>query len=155
MLQHVHYLRHRYKHGHAHAIAYIYNNAHRARRTQAIFGIPAEITLAVGMLESDKGGSNIAIQARNHFGIKEGDGWDGPVFTCQRGETWRAYPSIEASYMGFGQYLSERVPCFIEAPSVEALAATGYAGHGKKAREYARHLNTIIARYELRDLFTN
>lgn len=34
------------------------------------FGIPASITLAQGLLESDAGGSRLARKANNHFGIK-------------------------------------------------------------------------------------
>jgi flagellum-specific peptidoglycan hydrolase FlgJ len=153
VLQHTHYLRHRFKQGHALAIAYIYNYAAAARRVEREFGIPAEITIAVGMLESRFGGSNIAICSRNHFGIKRGDGWQGAVFVCQRGKEWRAYATVEASYTGFGEFIQQRVPEFIAAPSVEAFAATGYAGGGRKAKEYAALLNKIITRYELRDLF--
>jgi flagellum-specific peptidoglycan hydrolase FlgJ len=39
-------------------------------------GIPASITLAQGMLESDNGNSRLARSANNHFGIKCHD-WTG------------------------------------------------------------------------------
>lgn len=154
LLQHTHHLRHRHPHGHAHAIAYIYNHAALARKVQREYGIPEEITLAVGLLESGKGGSNIATNSNNHFGIKRGDGWQGAVFVCGNKIQWRAYRSVEASYMDFGAYILKRVPSFIAAPSVEAFARTGYAGKGRKAVVYAALLNSIITRYELEHLFS-
>lgn len=153
--QHVHYLSNRYKHGHAEAIAYIYNYSALARRVEHEFGIPAQITLAVGLLESGKGGSNIAVCARNHFGIKKGDGWHGATFVCANGKQWRAYATIEEGYVGFGEFIAAEAPCFLEAPTIEAFAQTGYAGGGRKAVVYAAALHLIITRYELAELFTN
>ena len=40
-------------------------------------GIPASITLAQGILESDCGRSMLAIEANNHFGIKCHNDWTG------------------------------------------------------------------------------
>jgi len=42
-------------------------------------GIPASITLAQGMIESDYGRSRLAREANNHFGIKCHDDWTGPT----------------------------------------------------------------------------
>ena len=41
------------------------------------YGIPASITLAQGILESDSGNSNLARRSNNHFGIKCKKGWKG------------------------------------------------------------------------------
>jgi len=41
------------------------------------WGIPASITLAQGMLESDNGNSTLAVKANNHFGIKCHSTWKG------------------------------------------------------------------------------
>ena len=41
------------------------------------FGIPASITLAQGILESNAGQSRLAKKGNNHFGIKCHKGWDG------------------------------------------------------------------------------
>lgn len=153
--QHVCYLADKYKRGRAHAIAYIANYAHVARRIEREYGIPAEITLAAAMLESGYGGSQIAVCSRNHFGIKRGDGWRGATFVCQKGVEWRAYATVEEGYIGFGEFIAAEAPCFLAAPSVETFAQTGYAGGGRKAVVYAADLHSIIARYELKDLFTN
>lgn len=42
-------------------------------------GVPASITLAQGMIESNYGRSTLATTARNHFGIKCHNGWTGPT----------------------------------------------------------------------------
>src|SRR5665647_2325579 len=42
-------------------------------------GIPASITLAQGIIESDCGHSALARQGNNHFGIKCHDDWTGPT----------------------------------------------------------------------------
>ena len=44
-------------------------------------GIPASITLAQGMLESNNGNSTLAVKANNHFGIKCHNDWNGKTFT--------------------------------------------------------------------------
>ncbi|MFW5767464.1 MAG: glucosaminidase domain-containing protein, partial [Bacteroidota bacterium] len=40
-------------------------------------GIPASITLAQGILESGSGNSQLAVEAKNHFGIKCHSDWIG------------------------------------------------------------------------------
>ena len=41
------------------------------------YGIPASITLAQGLLESDAGRSTLAVKCNNHFGIKCHNDWTG------------------------------------------------------------------------------
>lgn len=43
-------------------------------------GIPASIKLAQGLLESGSGSSTLAVEAKNHFGIKCGGAWSGQTF---------------------------------------------------------------------------
>ena len=43
-------------------------------------GIPASITLAQGILESDNGNSALAMYANNHFGIKCHNDWTGGTY---------------------------------------------------------------------------
>lgn len=50
--------------------AYLRRYAGIARREMAESGIPASITLAQGLLESNAGDSKLAVNSNNHFGIK-------------------------------------------------------------------------------------
>lgn len=50
--------------------AYVSRYVPVAKVEQNLYGIPTSITLAQGLLESDAGGSRLAIQNNNHFGIK-------------------------------------------------------------------------------------
>ena len=43
----------------------------------AVYGIPASITLAQGILESGSGQSELAAKSNNHFGIKCHSDWEG------------------------------------------------------------------------------
>jgi uncharacterized FlgJ-related protein len=51
---------------------YIAKYKEDAIREMHQYGVPASITLAQGMLESDNGNSALAVYANNHFGIKNG-----------------------------------------------------------------------------------
>ena len=44
------------------------------------YRIPASITLAQGILESESGNSQLALKANNHFGIKCHKEWSGMTF---------------------------------------------------------------------------
>jgi hypothetical protein len=50
--------------------AYVDRYADIARREMKEFGVPASITLAQGLLESNAGDSKLAVVSLNHFGIK-------------------------------------------------------------------------------------
>lgn len=50
--------------------AYLDRYAAIAQREMQEFGIPASITLAQGLLESNAGDSKLAVVSKNHFGIK-------------------------------------------------------------------------------------
>ncbi|PPK85940.1 flagellum-specific peptidoglycan hydrolase FlgJ [Neolewinella xylanilytica] len=49
---------------------YIERHAAAARREMRAYGIPASITLAQALLESNAGDSKLAVNSNNHFGIK-------------------------------------------------------------------------------------
>jgi len=49
---------------------YVDEYARVARLEMREYGIPASITLAQGLLESNAGGSRLALESNNHFGIK-------------------------------------------------------------------------------------
>ena len=60
-------------------------------------GVPASITLAQGVLESNSGNSRLAKYANNHFGIKCKGNWTGNVIYADDDapdECFRAYESV-------------------------------------------------------------
>src|SRR5271154_4896483 len=52
-----------------------------AIRDMSKTGVPASITLAQALLESEDGNSTLALEANNHFGIKCTSDWTGDYFT--------------------------------------------------------------------------
>jgi len=119
-------------------------------------GIPASITLAQGLLESNSGNSRLARHANNHFGIKCHDSWNGSTFfkdDDREDECFRSYGSVYQSYKDHSKFLTS-------APRYEFLfdyKVTRYQkwAYGlKKAGyatdpTYARRLIELIKRYEL------
>lgn len=74
-------------------------------------GIPASITLAQGMLESNMGNSTLALTANNHFGIKCHAGWTGESFIQDddaRDECFRRYKNAEESFIDHSEFLKTR-----------------------------------------------
>jgi LysM repeat protein len=70
-------------------------------------GIPASITLAQGMLESDNGNSSLATEGNNHFGIKCHD-WTGKTMRKDDdapNECFRKYKSADESYRDHSDFL--------------------------------------------------
>lgn len=102
------------------------------------YGIPASITLAQGILESGCGGSRLAVEGNNHFGIKcKGDWTGGKIYHDDdaKGECFRKYKSAEHSYRDHSKFLKEspRYAFLFE------LKTTDYKGwaHGLKSAGYA------------------
>lgn len=115
------------------------------------YGIPASITLAQGLLESDAGNSWLSLQSNNHFGIKCKKDWTGDrVFHDDdaKGECFRKYPTVEASYRDHAEFLDSqpRYDSLFAYSSTDyrswarGLKAAGYA----TAPDYAQRLIRII-----------
>ncbi|MCF8381509.1 MAG: glucosaminidase domain-containing protein [Bacteroidales bacterium] len=71
-------------------------------------GVPASITLAQGMLESDNGNSTLAVKGNNHFGIKCHSSWTGKKVyhdDDKKQECFRKYKSAEDSYIDHSDFL--------------------------------------------------
>lgn len=71
-------------------------------------GIPASITLAQGLLETESGNSNLVLRSNNHFGIKCKSNWNGPSVSHDddaSDECFRAYASAEESYRDHSDFL--------------------------------------------------
>lgn len=87
---------------------YIYTYKDLAMNEMKRTGIPASITLAQGMIESDFGRSRLAVEANNHFGIKCHDDWAGPTIRHhddKRNECFRKYKRPEESYYDHSDFL--------------------------------------------------
>lgn len=71
-------------------------------------GVPASITLAQGMLESDYGRSTLARLGNNHFGIKCHKEWTGQTIRQhddRRNECFRKYSRPEDSFYDHSEFL--------------------------------------------------
>lgn len=101
-------------------------------------GIPASITLAQGMIESDFGRSSLARQANNHFGIKCHDDWTGPTVRHhddRRNECFRKYSRPEDSFYDHSDFLKtgSRYTSLFDLPATDykswakGLKKAGYA----------------------------
>lgn len=67
-------------------------------------GIPASITLAQGILESNFGNSRLARQANNHFGIKCGNNWQGPTFIQDDDTEKECFRKYQSPYHSFDDH---------------------------------------------------
>lgn len=115
------------------------------------YGIPASITMAQGILESDSGNSNLARKSNNHFGIKCKKDWTGErVYHTDDApnECFRKYDSVEDSYLDHAEFLdnSPRYDSLFAYSSTDykswarGLKAAGYA----TAKDYAQRLIRLI-----------
>lgn len=120
------------------------------------YGIPASITMAQGILESDCGNSWLSTHSNNHFGIKCKRNWTGKKIYYDddaKGECFRAYPSVEESYRDHAEFLDTqpRYDSLFAYPSTDykswarGLKAAGYA----TAPDYAQRLVRIIEESKL------
>jgi len=113
------------------------------------YGIPASVTLAQGLLESDAGESRLARINNNHFGIK--------CFSkdCSKGhcanftddshkDFFRRYKNVWESYRAHSIFLRKK-----RYLHLQKLGTTNYVGwsHGLKEAGYAtdlRYANKLI-----------
>lgn len=119
-------------------------------------GVPACITLAQGILESESGNSKLAQEANNHFGIKCHKEWEGKTFHQDddaRDECFRKYSTVLESYDDHSDFLKTRS----RYAFLFELDVTDYKGwaHGLKKAGYATNPNyahkliDLIERYNL------
>ena len=72
-------------------------------------GIPASITLAQALHESNKGTSNLAISANNHFGIKCKKYWKGSTYYHKDDDTDKAGVLIESCFRSYDTVIDSYV----------------------------------------------
>ena len=119
-------------------------------------GIPASITLAQGMVESDFGRSSLARNANNHFGIKCHTDWTGPRIIQDddtKDECFRKYGSAEKSFLDHSEFLRTRS----RYSFLFALDPSDYKAwaHGLKKAGYATnpdYPNMLIRKIEENNL---
>ena len=137
-------------------IAYIAQYKAIAMKEMKRTGVPASITLAQAILESNSGESNLAKNHNNHFGIKCKSDWTGAK-TYQdddaKQECFRAYDAAEASFKDHSNFLKNR-PNYVDLFLLDPVDDTAWAYGLKKAgyataSDYPKKLLKIIDDYEL------
>lgn len=129
-------------------------------------GIPASITMAQAIVESNAGTSPLAMEANNHFGIKCKSYWKGQTYFQQdddRDRTgrlidscFRKYDDIQASYIDHSNFLLNTLhyrPLFDHHRTdyvswARGLKECGYATD----RKYADKIIQTIKKYRLDEL---
>ena len=119
-------------------------------------GIPASITLAQGIVESNSGESNLALNFNNHFGIKCKTDWKGET-TYQDDDTkqecFRVYPNANASFIDHSNFIKTRpnyAPLFQLDPVDDSAWAIGLKKAGyATASDYAFKLMKVMDDFEL------
>lgn len=124
------------------------------------YHIPASITLAQGLLESNAGRSTLATEANNHFGIKVGSSWTGPYVVKsddRPDDKFRKYKSARESFIDHSKFLQQK-----RYQGLYQLSKTDYKGwaRGLKAAGYATNpayadaLIRVIEMYNLQQFDT-
>ena len=126
-----------------------------AVQQQTDYGVPASITMAQALLESAAGQSELAVNARNHFGIKCTSEWFGGVYYYDddsQGECFRMYADAGESFKDHSLFLQRPryATCFeIAVEDYEGwayrLKACGYATDPS----YAQKLIKLVEDYRL------
>ena len=119
-------------------------------------GVPASITLAQGVLESQFGESDLVKSSNNHFGIKCKTEWTGPKVyhdDDEKGECFRVYATAEESYKDHSDFLKTR-PNYAFLFKLDPTDYVGWAKGLKKAGyatsvTYPQQLLKVINDYHL------
>jgi LysM repeat protein len=121
-------------------------------------GVPASITLAQGIHETEAGTSELVLQSNNHFGIKCKSGWTGESVSHDddaRGECFRKYALADDSYRDHSDFLrgNDRYAFLFQLNPMDfeswayGLKKAGYATNPK----YSQILIKLIRDYNLQD----
>lgn len=126
-----------------------------AQEEMRLYGIPASITLAQGILESNSGMGRLSVEANNHFGIKCHDWTGAKIYHDDDSlqECFRKYNDAKYSYRDHSLFLTTRSRYSklfdLDIDDYKAwakeLKAAGYATDSK----YPVKLISLIERYEL------
>jgi len=126
-----------------------------ARHQMKKYGIPASIILAQGILESNNGNSDLARYAKNHFGIKCTNDWDGKSYykdDDKPKECFRKYKAVKDSFRDHSEFLTRARYATLFNLSTDdykgwalGLKKAGYATNPK----YPQLLINLIEKYDL------
>lgn len=127
-----------------------------AVREMRMYKIPASITLAQGIIESNCGKSVLSVESKNHFGIKCQKEWMGEKYFYdddEANECFRKYSSVDESYRDHSLFLTTRsryaflfnLPLKDYKAWAKGLKQAGYATNP----EYANILIKVIEESEL------
>lgn len=140
-----------------------------AIREMKRMGVPAAITLAQGLLETQNGNSDLLKKSNNHFGIKCKSSWTAEGVSHDDdapGECFRVYKNAEESYRDHSNFLrgSERYAFLFELDPrdykawARGLRQAGYATNPKYPEILIRNIEnynleqyTILAANEVPD----
>lgn len=104
-------------------------------------GVPASITLAQGLHESEAGTSDLVRNSNNHFGIKCKEDWKGAVFyhdDDSRHECFRSYATAADSYRDHSDFLRQG-PRYAFLFKLDPTDYEGWA-YGLKKAGYATNI---------------
>jgi flagellum-specific peptidoglycan hydrolase FlgJ len=135
---------------------YIEEFKYAAMQEMKIYGIPASVTLAQGILESASGNSKLAKDCNNHFGIKCRKNWTGNFCLADddaADECFRGYPNAMESYRDHSLFLkgASRYDFLFSLPVTDyrawahGLRQAGYATNPA----YGNIIIGVVERYRL------
>ena len=124
-------------------------------------GIPASVTLAQGLLETESGNSDLVKKSNNHFGIKCKKNWIGETVTHTDdapNECFRKYEKAEDSYKDHSDYLKS-TSRYAQLFELDASDYKGWAYGLRKAGyatnpRYPQILISNIEKYNLQQFDT-
>ncbi|MCW3090608.1 MAG: Mannosyl-glycoprotein endo-beta-N-acetylglucosamidase [Ferruginibacter sp.] len=124
-------------------------------------GVPAAITLAQGLLETESGNSELLRKSNNHFGIKCKSNWTAAGVSHDddaAGECFRTYKNAEESYRDHSNFLrgGERYAFLFDLDPTDykawarGLKTAGYATNPKYPNILIRHIEQFnLQQYSL------
>lgn len=121
-------------------------------------GVPAAIKLAQGIFETAAGGSELCVNASNHFGIKCKNTWTGDTYSYTddaKDECFRKYESALASYKDHSDFLKNNKrysTLFQLSPTDYAAWAYGLKRCGYATNpQYAKRIIKTIEDFKLQE----
>lgn len=140
----------------ADAQAYIQHYESLAEAEMVRTGVPAAISLAQGLLESQAGTGWLVMHSHNHFGIKCKSDWLGQTISYdddKRQECFRVYDSDSSSWRDHSDFLKQ-TPRYAFLFYLDPMDYKAWAYGLKQAgyatdQQYAKQLITTIEKYGL------